>query len=47
MQKLTQEELLSINGGAVKASVLIAVGSAITFLVGIIDGFIRPYKCRS
>ena len=44
--KLKDEELLKINGGEVNASVILGIAGAITFVVGIVDGFLRPYKCR-
>jgi bacteriocin-like protein len=46
MQTLTDRELMNIKGGF-KAKIFIAAASAITFLIGIIDGYIRPLKCNS
>ena len=43
---LTKEELYNINAGAAKWSVGLVVGAVISFLVGVIDGFIRPLGCN-
>lgn len=43
---LDKTELLEIKGGAVKWTVVAIVGSAITFITGVIDGFLRPIKCN-
>lgn len=46
MTKLADNELKQVNGGAIK-SIWVAIPLGITFIVGIIDGFIRPLKCNS
>lgn len=43
---LSTEELYEINGGAAKWGVGIVVGAVISFIVGVIDGFIRPLGCN-
>ncbi|MDD4187175.1 MAG: class IIb bacteriocin, lactobin A/cerein 7B family [Bacilli bacterium] len=43
---LTNEEMLSIDGGAVSWSLIGLIGGAITFIAGIIDGYLRPLKCN-
>lgn len=40
------DELKNINGGAIKLGVVIGIGSLISFLVGVIDGFLRPLTCN-
>lgn len=45
MITLKDEELMEIRGG-VSAWLLFGIASGITFIVGIIDGFVRPLKCR-
>lgn len=44
MKEISKEELQSINGGF---SLLAAVGvvAAGVFLVGVVDGYVRPKKC--
>lgn len=47
MNKLTNEELLNINGGAIKIALsrwLIGGGIA-TFIIGVINGYLRPLTC--
>lgn len=44
--KLSKEELLDVNGGAIKMSVGLAIGAGITFVIGLVDGILRPLKCR-
>jgi len=45
MKELNNEELKDIIGGA-KISVFI-VGGIITFIIGILDGFINLKKCQN
>ena len=45
---LTKQELSNINGGAIKLALskyLIGGGIA-TFIVGIVDGYLRPLACK-
>ena len=44
---LTNKELDHIDGGAVRWGIGIAIGSVITLLIGIIDGYLRPLKCNN
>lgn len=43
---LEKEELIEIKGGAVNFAILGAVGVAVTFIIGLIDGYVRPLKCN-
>ena len=43
--KLTDDQLKEINGGF-KAGILAFIGAAITFLIGVVDGYVRPLPCR-
>lgn len=43
---LTTEELLDINAGAVSWGLVAAIAGAVVFIIGVIDGYIRPLKCR-
>lgn len=45
MKKLTNKELLSVEGGFGLWGIIGIVGG-ITFLIGVIDGFVRPLKCN-
>lgn len=39
-------ELYNVTGGAVKWTVGVIVGSIVTFLAGVVDGYLRPLKCN-
>ena len=43
---LTNKELLDVSGGAAKFGIAAAIVGTISFLIGVIDGFLRPFKCR-
>lgn len=48
MVELNKQDLQAINGGG--AGIAIAFGliaAGIAFLIGVFDGYVRPYKCRS
>ncbi len=46
MQELKVLETKKITGGGISAWGIFAIGTAIAFLVGVIDGFTRPLKCN-
>lgn len=46
MNKLKKEEMLKVNGGGFSFGFLALIGSGIVFIVGLIDGFVRPLKCN-
>ena len=43
---LNDYEMNNITGGAVKLTVAMVIGGAITFIFAIIDGYLRPLKCN-
>ena len=47
MNTLSNLELKEINGGAINwlsvVGVVVGVGA---FIIGVVDGFLRPYRCR-
>jgi len=43
---LTKEELLKVEGGAIKWGILGLVGAGISFFIGLIDGIVRPLSCN-
>ncbi len=45
MKTLNEKELKEINGGW-SLSALLGIGSIFTFLIGIVDGYLRPLSCR-
>lgn len=46
MKNLNKKEMLEINGGGINFSFWALIGSGIVFMVGLIDGFVRPLKCN-
>jgi len=42
--ELKDEQLKKINGGGFGLALLIGAGAV--FLIGVIDGYIRPLKCN-
>lgn len=43
---LTDKELMSINGGAIKWGVAMILAAAFSFVVGVFDGYFRPLRCN-
>ncbi len=44
MRKINNNELKKVNGGGI--GWYIAFGGVITFLIGVVDGYIRPLSCN-
>lgn len=42
----TTEELKQIQGGGISFGMGIFIGGALTFIIGLIDGYVRPLACR-
>lgn len=49
MKQLKKEELVQVNGGIAKVTVggLLSIGGLISFLIGAINGYLRPLSCSS
>jgi len=45
MEKLNNEELQNITGG-IRLGLGLLIGAAVVFVIGVIDGFVRPLACR-
>jgi len=45
MKELNSSELSSINGGN-HLAIGLAIIAGVTFLIGVIDGYVRPLKCN-
>ncbi|MDD2504724.1 MAG: hypothetical protein PHF21_00425 [Bacilli bacterium] len=43
---LTDSEMLNIEGGQISWGLIGLIGGVITFISGIIDGYLRPLKCN-
>ena len=46
MNRVTDKELMSINGGGITIGAVVGICAAIVFIVGVIDGFVNPEKCN-
>ena len=46
MKILNEQELISVNGGAIKLALLAAIAAGVVFLIGVVDGIVRPLKCH-
>lgn len=44
MKELSVNEMHEVKGGG--ATIGFAIVAGITFLIGVIDGFVRPLKCN-
>ncbi len=43
---LKEEELLEIEGGALRYAILATIGAIGVFLAGVVDGILRPLRCN-
>lgn len=43
---LNDNELLNIDGGKTNYSLFVAAVGVVTFIIGVIDGYLRPLKCN-
>lgn len=46
MDVLSNEELMKVNGGAISAAVVAGIVAAGIFIIGVIDGILRPLACH-
>jgi lactobin A/cerein 7B family class IIb bacteriocin len=46
MIKLSNEELMNVNGGGFNIGLFAAITAGVTFIISIIDGIVRPIKCK-
>jgi lactobin A/cerein 7B family class IIb bacteriocin len=44
--KIKDEELKQINGGVIKWGLGIAIAAGVTFIIGLVDGYVRPLACN-
>lgn len=44
--ELQNEELTNVVGGGIKFGIAAVVGGIITFVIGVIDGYLRPLSCN-
>lgn len=46
MQKLNNQQLSKISAGGFSAGLAMAIVAGLTFIAGIIDGYVRPLPCH-
>ena len=46
MKKINEKDLQDIQVGGLSVWGAIGIGTIVTFLIGVIDGFVRPLKCN-
>ena len=47
MKQLTKEELNSVEGGLLKNFTAWGlIGAGVTFIIGVINGYLRPLPCK-
>ena len=46
MKEICDKELLNVNGGGVNIGIIFAIAAGATFIISVIDGIVRPLKCR-
>lgn len=46
MNILKDAELTDISAGGVGAAIVVGIGTAIVFIIGIINGYINPDACN-
>jgi len=46
MIEINSNDLKSIQGRGISIWGGIGIGAIVTFLIGVIDGFVRPLKCN-
>lgn len=44
---LQEKELINITGGKASYSLFLVLGGIVTFLIGVVDGYMRPLKCNN
>ena len=43
---IKDNELKTINGGGISIGTGFIIGGIVAFLIGVIDGYVRPLACR-
>ena len=44
--EISDKEMLEVTGGGVNIGVIFGIAAGVTFLISVIDGIVRPLKCR-
>lgn len=46
MKEVQTKELKAVTGGGISMTAGTLIVAGITFLIGVVDGYIRPFHCR-
>lgn len=46
MKNLTSNEMKKISGGGFNVGLWLGIGAGVSFVIGFIDGLVRPLKCN-
>lgn len=46
MTELNEKELMNVQGGGISLGTGLLIVAGVAFVVGVIDGIVRPLKCR-
>lgn len=46
MEELKKEELMEVQGGGISLGTGLIIVAGVAFLIGIIDGIVRPLRCN-
>lgn len=46
MDKLNKKELMEISGGGISFGTGLLIAAGVIFVIGVIDGYVRPLKCN-
>lgn len=47
MKKLKNEDLAKVNGGGISLAKIGMFGAVVSFIIGVVRGFARPFTCSS
>ena len=45
MERINKEELKNIDGGGLSLLGIAGIVAAAVFIIGVVDGYVRPKKC--
>ena len=46
MNEMTNKELKNVDGGGINIGAIVGIIAGVTFIIGVIDGIVRPLKCN-
>ena len=46
MKRINNEQLKEVKGGGINWGIAAGISAALSFIIGVIDGWINPAKCN-